>query len=92
MPQGGIDPLRQSHATYEARALPPSHHSWIRLFTFVLSKLCLAYYLHNMPLYPYGCTRLKLAKIECLECHVMQSDGPFPSIPIVNEGGNVVTK
>ena len=23
---GGIDPPRQSHATYEASALPPSHH------------------------------------------------------------------
>ena len=29
MPQAGIDPPRQSHATYEASALPPSHHGWI---------------------------------------------------------------
>ena len=29
MPQAGIDPLRQCHPTYEASALPPSHHSWI---------------------------------------------------------------
>ena len=29
MSQGGIDPLRQSHATYEASALTPSHHGWM---------------------------------------------------------------
>ena len=29
MPQGGIDPLRQNHATYESSALPLSHHGWI---------------------------------------------------------------
>ena len=29
MAQGVIDPPRQSHATYEASALPPSHHGWI---------------------------------------------------------------
>ena len=32
MPQAGIDPLAQSHASYEASALPPSHHSWIWLW------------------------------------------------------------
>ena len=26
MPQAGIDPPAQSHASYEASALPPSHH------------------------------------------------------------------
>ena len=25
----GFDPLEYSHATYEASALPPSHHGWI---------------------------------------------------------------
>ena len=45
MPQAGLDPPRQSHATYEASALLPSHHSWIRstyntLFgIFMCSKL-----------------------------------------------------
>ena len=29
MPQAGIDPPVQSHASYEVSALPPSHHSWI---------------------------------------------------------------
>ena len=29
MPQAGIDPPVQSHASYEASALPPSHHGWI---------------------------------------------------------------
>ena len=29
MPQAGIDPMVQSHDSYEARALPPSHHGWI---------------------------------------------------------------
>ena len=29
MPQAEIDPPAQSHASYEARALPPSHHGWI---------------------------------------------------------------
>ena len=30
MPQVGIDPPAQSHASYEASTLPPSHHGWIR--------------------------------------------------------------
>ena len=25
----GIDPPEQSHTSYEASALPPSHHGWI---------------------------------------------------------------
>ena len=29
MPQAGIDPPGQSHASYEASALPPNHHGWI---------------------------------------------------------------
>ena len=29
MPQAGIDPPAQSHASYEARALPPSHDDWM---------------------------------------------------------------
>ena len=29
MAQAGIDQLAQSHASYEASALPPSHHAWI---------------------------------------------------------------
>ena len=42
MPQAGIHPPAQSHAFYEASALPPSHHGWIfglvypaRLYHFV---------------------------------------------------------
>ena len=31
MPQVGIDPPVQSHASYEASALPPSHHGWIKI-------------------------------------------------------------
>ena len=30
MPQAGIDPPAQSHASCEASALPPGHHGWIR--------------------------------------------------------------
>ena len=30
MPQAGIDPSVQSHSSYEASALPPSHHSRIK--------------------------------------------------------------
>ena len=29
MLQAGIDPPAQSHDSYEARPLPPSHHGWI---------------------------------------------------------------
>ena len=29
MPQAGIDPPSQSHASYETSALPLSHHGWI---------------------------------------------------------------
>ena len=29
MAQAGIDPPAQSHASYEASALHPSHHGWI---------------------------------------------------------------
>ena len=28
MPQAGIDPPVQKHASYEASALPQSHHGW----------------------------------------------------------------
>ena len=31
MPQAEIDPPAQSHAPYEASALPPSHYGWICL-------------------------------------------------------------
>ena len=34
-PQAGIDPPAQSHTSYEASALPPSHHGWI---TFIACK------------------------------------------------------
>ena len=38
MPQAGIVPPRQSHATYEASAaLPPSHYGWI-IFRDKISK------------------------------------------------------
>ena len=34
MPQAGFDPPSQSDTSYEADALPPSHHGWIlTLFT-----------------------------------------------------------
>ena len=29
MPQAGIDPPEQTDVSYEASALPPSHHGWI---------------------------------------------------------------
>ena len=32
MPQAGINPPAQSHASYEASSLPPSHHGWITLY------------------------------------------------------------
>ena len=38
MPQVGINPPVQSHASYEASALPPSHHNWIRLSLIVVKK------------------------------------------------------
>ena len=34
MPQAGIDPPAQSHASYEVSALLPSHHGWIRLLPY----------------------------------------------------------
>ena len=39
MPQAGIDPPRQSHATYEASALPPSYHGWIKIIMVYLWKV-----------------------------------------------------
>ena len=30
--QAGFDPMAQSPASYEASALPPSHHGWITKF------------------------------------------------------------
>ena len=39
MPQAGIDQPRQSHATYEASGLPPSHHGWIGLDKFNIGLL-----------------------------------------------------
>ena len=38
IPQAGIDPPTQSHASYEASALPTSHHSWISLNPFLSYK------------------------------------------------------
>ena len=38
MPQAVIDPPRQSHATYKASALPPSHHGWISFSKIVYFK------------------------------------------------------
>ena len=38
MPQARIDPPRQSHATNEASALPPSHHSWITRIRLTLFR------------------------------------------------------
>ena len=43
MPQAGIDPPRHSRATYEASALPPSHHGWI--LTALSNKKAKSYYL-----------------------------------------------
>ena len=37
--QAGIDLPAQSHASYEASALPPSHHGWINLDKFVILVL-----------------------------------------------------
>ena len=31
MPQAGIDPTAQNHASYEASALPPSRHIWMQI-------------------------------------------------------------
>ena len=43
MPQEGINPQVQSHASYEASILPPSHHGWILSdivrFEFVKTEL-----------------------------------------------------
>ena len=38
MPQAGIDPMRQSHSTYEASTLPPSHHGWMYMHFIYLSQ------------------------------------------------------
>ena len=38
MPQAGIDPPAQSHASYEASTLPPSHHGW-KLVKFIQSQI-----------------------------------------------------
>ena len=35
LPQDGIDPPAQSHASYEASALPPSHYNWMIKVLFV---------------------------------------------------------
>ena len=35
MPQAGIDPPAQSHASDEASALPPSHQGWIKTNIFL---------------------------------------------------------
>ena len=35
MPQVEINPLAQIHASYEASALPPSHHGWIAFSCFL---------------------------------------------------------
>ena len=39
MPQVGIDPPTQSHASYEAGALPPSHHGWICVIELSMSQM-----------------------------------------------------
>ena len=38
MPQAGINPPRQSNATYEASAVPPIHHGWISVLPSELSN------------------------------------------------------
>ena len=48
MPQAGIDPPVQSHASYEASALPPSHHSWMS-YLFILVDFISTYTNFNEP-------------------------------------------
>ena len=38
MPQAGIDPPPQSHASNEASALHPSHHGWMCLYNHGAEK------------------------------------------------------
>ena len=42
MPQVGIDPPGQSHASNEASPLPPSHHGWM-LWWFIPQKIAKNY-------------------------------------------------
>ena len=40
MPQAGFDPPEQSHASYEASAILPSHHGWIAATLIHISLFC----------------------------------------------------
>ena len=90
MPQAGIDPPRQSHATYEASALPPSHHGWIiiknnnpqiknrELFSFIYElqqkKPCVFPFKYKGKIYN-GCITVNDPKAKAWYSIVRYSDG-----------------
>ena len=61
MPQAGIDPPAQSHATYEASALPPSHHGWILRWSSVRKILTKGQLIltHNIKIYQHSQLKIK---------------------------------
>ena len=44
MPQAGFDPPAQSDNSYEADALPPSHHGWIKTNLVKRTNFNICYY------------------------------------------------
>ena len=58
MPQAGIDPPRHSLATYEASALPPSHHGWM-VGKFKIVQISVTSFM-NAPLYLLTCALLNM--------------------------------